>query len=411
MIQNERIVSCDERFLSARGYRPENALFFDIETTGLSPASSHLYLIGAAMKITLPQGGFWVIRQYFAESREEEPLLLETFAKLCREHSCTVHFNGDRFDLPYLSHKFDEHGMENPLSQMQSFDLYRDIRPFKKLLGLEKLNQKAIERFIRIEREDRLSGKELISVYHSWQRSKDREQLRALFLHNYEDVLGMLYLLRLSAYPLIANLKAEDMKITISPGTPAEQPAAQTSAAGGVLAPHSLADSDAVPDPGNADNSAGTGNALSVLTASCPLSLPVPVPVGLHTEKLSLRCEGPLLSVRIPVYTGTLKHFFPDWKDYFYLPAEAKAIHKSLALFVDKTHREKATKENCFAPLTGRFLPDTDSAILGGKPFRESCESRTVYRQIQPWWTEPEGVREVLAPYVREMVREALASL
>lgn len=374
MIKNERIVSCDERFLSARGYRPESALFFDIETTGLSPASSHLYLIGAAMKITLPQGGFWVIRQYFAENREEEPLLLETFAKLCSDRSCTVHFNGERFDLPYLAHKFEQYSMPNPLSQMQSFDLYRDIRPFKKLLGLEKLKQKAIESFLRIHRDDRFSGKELISVYHSWQRSEDQEQLRTLFLHNYEDVLGMLYLLRLSAYPLIPDLPVKDMKIFLTAGV------------------------------------SEAGNAHSALIASCPLPLPVPVPVELRTEKLALRCEGPLLSVSIPIYTGTLKHFFPDWKDYFYLPAEGKAIHKSLALFVDKAHREKATKENCFVPLTGRFLPDTDSAMLDGKPFRSSYDSKTVYRQIQPEWIEAEGVREVLAPYVREMVREALAS-
>ena len=43
----------------------ENALFFDIETTGFSPASTFVYLIGCARRVE----NQIIIDQYFAESK------------------------------------------------------------------------------------------------------------------------------------------------------------------------------------------------------------------------------------------------------------------------------------------------------------------------------------------------------
>ena len=38
----------------------------------------------------------------------------------------------------------------------------------------------------------------------------------------------------------------------------------------------------------------------------------------------------------------TLKYFYDNYKDYFYLPKEDTAIHKSVATYVDKDFRQKA---------------------------------------------------------------------
>ena len=46
----------------------EDAFFFDIETTGFSPAYTFLYLIGCAHRV----GDDFIITQYFAEAKEEE---------------------------------------------------------------------------------------------------------------------------------------------------------------------------------------------------------------------------------------------------------------------------------------------------------------------------------------------------
>ena len=52
-----------------------------------------------------------------------------------------------------------------------------------------------------------------------------------------------------------------------------------------------------------------------------------------------------------------LKHFYKDYKNYYYIPEEGQAIHKSVAAYVDTSFKEKATKENCFTKKKGDFLP------------------------------------------------------
>lgn len=61
--------------------------------------------------------------------------------------------------------------------------------------------------------------------------------------------------------------------------------------------------------------------------------------------------------MRIPLYHGELKYFYPNYKDYYYLPAEDMAIHKSVAAYVDKNHRTQATAATCYSKKSGCFLP------------------------------------------------------
>ena len=54
----------------------EEILFIDIETTGLSPKNSDLYLIGTGFV----EDGKWVVRQFFGENADEEETETETDA-------------------------------------------------------------------------------------------------------------------------------------------------------------------------------------------------------------------------------------------------------------------------------------------------------------------------------------------
>ena len=58
----------------------ENILFFDIETTGFSGDTSQLYLIGCVYF----DGFGWRMIQWFADTRDSEPQLLDAFLLLWR---------------------------------------------------------------------------------------------------------------------------------------------------------------------------------------------------------------------------------------------------------------------------------------------------------------------------------------
>ena len=74
----------------------ENTVFFDIETTGFSARSSHLYLIGLAYYTGENQ---FISIQFLAEQKEDEPALLYEFFNFIKDYKNIVHFNGNGFDI------------------------------------------------------------------------------------------------------------------------------------------------------------------------------------------------------------------------------------------------------------------------------------------------------------------------
>ena len=68
----------------------EQAIFFDIETTGFSPAHSSLYLIGCATR----KADMLCIDQFFAESGSEESEVITAFFSLLAQYDTIITFNG-----------------------------------------------------------------------------------------------------------------------------------------------------------------------------------------------------------------------------------------------------------------------------------------------------------------------------
>lgn len=101
----------------------DQLLFFDIETTGFSPASSSLYLIGMLSF----ENGCWNLTQLFAESLSDEQMLLETFFQILAQKKLLIHFNGDMFDIPYITKCAAQYGILAPFSSIESFDIYKKI--------------------------------------------------------------------------------------------------------------------------------------------------------------------------------------------------------------------------------------------------------------------------------------------
>ena len=137
----------------------EDLLFFDIETTGFSGEYSNLYLVGCVYY----EGGRWNLVQWFADTVSAEKEVLVTFFEFLRRFPIVVHFNGDGFDIPYLLKRCRAYDLPYDFSGVTSLDIYKKIRPYRNLLGLESMKQKAIEQFLGVGREDIYSGGQLRS--------------------------------------------------------------------------------------------------------------------------------------------------------------------------------------------------------------------------------------------------------
>lgn len=303
-------------------------LFFDIETTGLYWKHSHLYEIGVAAL----EGDAFLLTQYLAEKPSEEEMLLQEFAAVSASYERLVHYNGDSFDLPYLAHKYAFYEMENCLNRLESVDLYRRIRPLKNLINISQLKQKDVEIFSNFYREDPFSGGELIKIYQDYLLTADKHLLQCLLLHNAEDLEGMLHIL-----PILEYLRVFAGEVTL---------------AGAHL---------------DADRN------LHLSFTYPGYTIPQPLEASYESYHLRLGEKGGELTVH--AQTGVRKLFYPNCRDYFYLPLEDCAIHKSVGIYVDKEYRQQAKASNCYQKVEGVFLPQPESIFA--PTLREDYRDRT----------------------------------
>ncbi|MDD2959855.1 MAG: ribonuclease H-like domain-containing protein [Lachnospiraceae bacterium] len=331
MITNRKNINFSEEYLISQHINPADCIFFDIETTGFRAGTSHLYLIGAAVRTSsMPKlhtntsadataviGESWTILQWMAEQPQEETQLLRTFTQFMKSYHTVLHFNGDRFDIPYMNEKYTQYQLPSPFADRQSVDLYHLFRPLKPLLKLDHMKQKSLEVFLGQNRDDQYDGGKLIPVYRSFCKDGSPHSCSLLLLHNQEDVSGMFSLTSIFSYLNLfqGNYSFQSAQIL----------------------------------------SSQDGHRELLITLDLPLPVPVPVSHMLDFGYFTLRDQcGKLL---IPILEDNLYYFFPDYKNYYYLPAEDQAIHKSIASYVDRQHRTAARAETCYIRKNGPFLP------------------------------------------------------
>ena len=297
--------------LSALSLLTDSFCVFDIETTGLSPQVSSLYLLGVAYM----ENNRLTLIQWFADDYTSEKEILREFAKTISSFSTVVHYNGSTFDIPYLEKKYAAHHLPSPFENKSSLDIYRRLNKQKHWFEVPNLKLTTAETLVHFNRHDTFTGKECIKLYTDFMQKKyfkDEDSLRIkkeLLLHNHDDILGTL---------LCSQLLPFVQYTPVNPSyTQTEDSFVLTDFVQGVF----------------------------------PLSL------NIKNADISCSFQESAIRIEIPLFEGTLYHFFDDYKNYYYLPDEDMAVHKSVGIYVDASHRQKATASNCYVKKTGTFLP------------------------------------------------------
>jgi len=173
----------------------DDFIILDIETTGFSRDKSTIMLIGLIIKTN----DNFIAKQFFCESLSEEKELLLTLKNLLSsmKNYFLITYNGYSFDIPFINTKLKKYSIDFQIPNVYNFDIYRLIRANKKFLNLEKYNLKSVEKFLKINRKDTISGKENIDLYYSYLKTKNEKTLNKILLHNYEDILYLLPILKI----------------------------------------------------------------------------------------------------------------------------------------------------------------------------------------------------------------------
>lgn len=318
----------------------ERILFIDIETTGFTARSSYLYLIGCAYYLA----GKWRTIQWMAENYNQEADVLKAFFEFSRLYRYLVHFNGNNFDLPFISQKCQQLSLPYSFEGFEGIDLYRRIAPYKFFLKLPNCKQKTLEQFLGIDRKDVFSGGELIGIYHDYVKNPTDFSKNALFLHNADDLRGMLETLPMLSYYDLFNQPVKAKKVQAN---------------------------------SYRDISGGKRREL-IITLELVNSLPMPVTASVGG--CYFKGEGTEAALKVPIYEEELKYFYANYHDYYYLPTEDVALHKSVAGFVDKNHRVNATAATCYTRKFASYLPQWE--VMFTPFFKRDYRSRELFFEL-----------------------------
>lgn len=318
----------------------ERLLFIDIETTGFTARSSQLYMVGCSYYCD----GCFKLIQWFAENPQDEVNVVKAFLDFSSNYTHLVHFNGNNFDVPYLIQKALQYDCFFHVESMDGLDLYRRIASLKNFLKLQNCKQKSIEEFLGVDRIDQYPGGELIEVYHNYVREPSESAYEILSQHNADDVEGMLKILPILAY---SDLFHDAIRVSKAQGN-------------------------------YYHDANGRQCQEVILTLDLPSYLPVKVSYGV--DNCYFTGQGHTGTLRVPMLDEELKYFYANYKDYYYLPNEDTALHKSVATFVEKNQRVSATAETCYTRKRSLFLPEWAPII---KPiFKSNYHSKEIYFEL-----------------------------
>lgn len=153
---------------------PEDVMFLDIETTGLSTVYHYVTMVG------------WIMNgKYDCWIQGTDPA---AFLAAFERAKMIVTFNGIRFDCKFLNHAFQTESF----GQKPNLDLMYLCRRFS-LTGGQKEIESSVG-FTRPESVGETNGKEAIALWYAFLFG-DQTALERLITYNFYDVLGMMYVL------------------------------------------------------------------------------------------------------------------------------------------------------------------------------------------------------------------------
>ena len=288
-------------------------LFFDIETTGLSPETSWICLIGVLWYQHSEKK--WKLRQWLIDQEEEENALIQAFLDYSGTFSSMIQYHGRRFDLPFLEARCKRLSLSITLPV--SIDLYEVLKPCNVMFQLSHLKQTDLEGFLQLPPRRFPGGKRYVQFYKTWQSGHSHALEEAVLGHNQEDLLALCQLTELLGY------------LTFFQGS--------------YLPESCLIEGSRI-----------------CFHLRLPMSLPVPC--SLEAGPFALQCKEQWANVSFIMKEQSLRQYYENYRDYVYLPAEDTAVPKAIGGFLDRSLKRPARPESCYTwfPVTDDFLNNSD---------------------------------------------------
>lgn len=182
---------------------PGPVAYLDIETTGLSPETAQITLVGLVWE----EGGVRRLEQYFVDEPDQEADVLREVGRQLRGFAGVVTYNGAKFDLPFLAARAAWFGL--PWPRVRTYDLLQTARLWRREYGLlPDCKLQTVMAFFAVGREDATSGYAMVEAYRRWVADGDPADRDLILAHNADDLLLLPDLVPLLTSPPDASRRA-----------------------------------------------------------------------------------------------------------------------------------------------------------------------------------------------------------
>ena len=169
----------------------KEALFIDIETTGLSKIYSDIISI----TLLLYEDDKYKIYQIFCQYKVDQQDALKHLKELIKFKKYIVTYNGNSFDIPFLEEKAEQCNIVLNFDSFIKIDLYIYMQKFRYKINTIDLKLKTVEEYFCIKRNDTLRGKDVLTLYEAYKLEPRKEFSCLILQHNYEDVYNLPFIM------------------------------------------------------------------------------------------------------------------------------------------------------------------------------------------------------------------------
>ncbi|MFP4466373.1 MAG: ribonuclease H-like domain-containing protein [Candidatus Goldiibacteriota bacterium] len=178
-------------FLLSAYFKPEDIIFFDLETKGLHCETS---IIQAG--IGFFKNSIFTVNQFTILSDSAEPEMLEYLIPFFKDKKAIITFNGRTFDVPFLSARCAYYGIAPEFDPgiLYNLDLYHFAK--KAFKGTQdSFRLKDVESgILKLPRENDIDGAMAPEYYDNFISSGDPKWLIPIIEHNKTDIISLLIL-------------------------------------------------------------------------------------------------------------------------------------------------------------------------------------------------------------------------
>jgi uncharacterized protein len=187
---------------------PEQVVFLDTETTGLSGGTGTVaFLVGLGRWSA--QG--FQLEQFFMRTFQEEGAMLEALAERLRDVRLLVTFNGKGFDVPLLESRFVLQRQRWPMPAVAHLDLLYPARRLWKL-RLQDCSLGNLEKqLLGVERAGDVPGHLIPHLYFNYLQTGIPRGMAEILRHNRQDICSLAALTERAAQILLADKPAPEL--------------------------------------------------------------------------------------------------------------------------------------------------------------------------------------------------------